>query len=260
MAGPPTIEDLLARPLTPPDPAVRDALEAGPMADARDALARDDLDRLLDPTPMRVENGWCWLPDGVAYVAVRTAMPGTTGEMWDWWFDWHPRSPVRYRVWYPGSHLDTSFRAPRRAGAKPHWGATHWPVEDLGLGRQRIRIEFLAPSEYGFSADALDDARVATIVGGHVGQPRLHLRVGLVCHVFLRDDEGVVLRSRFWIGGRLRPDLPGAAGDAVAAAISRPLVRRMALPRRLPHRLATHCAAEYANLATLLPELYERYA
>jgi hypothetical protein len=36
-------------------------------------------------------------------------------------------------------------------------------------------------------------------------------------------------------------------------------VRRALLPRRLPRALAHHCAEEYANLAALLPELYERF-
>jgi hypothetical protein len=37
-------------------------------------------------------------------------------------------------------------------------------------------------------------------------------------------------------------------------------VRRLALPASLPRALAGHCAEEYANLATLLPELYRRFA
>lgn len=133
-------------------------------------------------------------------------------------------------------------------------------MENIGLGRQTVRIEFRAPHEYGFSTDALNDPRVAAIVGGYLGQPRLHLRVGVICHVFLHADPGLVLRSRFWIGERLRPDLPGVAGDAVARAVTWPPVRRAALPRALPARLANHCAIESANLAKLLPELYERFA
>jgi DAPG hydrolase PhiG domain len=36
-------------------------------------------------------------------------------------------------------------------------------------------------------------------------------------------------------------------------------VRRATLPARLPGGLATHCAEEYANLASLLPELHARF-
>jgi hypothetical protein len=37
------------------------------------------------------------------------------------------------------------------------------------------------------------------------------------------------------------------------------LIRRLTLPVGLPRALAIHCAPEYANLAVLLPELYERF-
>ncbi len=50
-----------------------------------------------------------------------------------------------------------------------------------------------------------------------------------MAHVFLRDGDGVVLRSRFWLGAVLRPDLPGALGALGARAINRPFVRRREL-------------------------------
>ena len=45
-----------------------------------------------------------------------------------------------------------------------------------------------------------------------------------------------------------------------ARLLNNRLVRGAALPSKLPHALAVHCAEEFANLATLLPELYERFA
>ena len=242
-----------------PESSVLEAIDAGPMDDSRDVLPIDAMDRLLDPRPLRVETGWCWTPDRVAYVAVRTEMPNTTGEMWDWWFDWHPRDSLRYRVWYPGMHFKISFEPPAEAAAKPFWGATHFPVEDIGLGRQTVRIEFKRPSEYGFSTDVLDNPRVATVVGGYVGVPWTHMRVGVVAHVFLRVGDGLALRSRFWLGSTLRPDLPGRLGDTLGRLINRPNVRRRAIPRALPQCLARHCAAEYAHLASILPELHLRF-
>jgi hypothetical protein len=43
---------------------------------------------------------------------------------------------------------------------------------------------------------------------------------------------------------------PGCRGNA----------GRLALPAGLPRALARHCAEEYANLGSLLPELYRRFA
>jgi phloretin hydrolase len=203
------------------------------------------------------ETGWCVLPDGVAYVAVRTHMPNVSGAMADWWFDWHARDPLRYRVWHPAAHLDNSLQAPTNARAKAHWGAVHHPVEDVGTGVVRARIEFKAPTQMGMSSDALDDPRVTTIVCGYAGDDRLRVRHTPMFHVFLREDEGVVLRSRFWLGAALRPYGPlGGPGERL---LNTRFVRRRALPRHLPKALARHCADEYANLAALLPELYARF-
>ncbi len=249
----------LDRPMAPPDPAALAAIGAGPM-DPAQALPRRDLDRLLDPQPVAVENGWCTLPDGVSYIAVRTPMPGVTAEMVDWWFDWHPRGPLRYRIWHPAAHRSNRVEQPATRGAKAHWGTVHHPVEDVGTGVVHARIAFCPPSALGFSTDALDDPRVGTIVCGLVGDDRLHVRHSVMAHVWLRDDDGLVLRSRFWLGAVLRPDLPGPLGAAGARLINRPVVRRRALPDGLPQQLALHCAEEYANLASLLPELYAAFA
>lgn len=245
-------------PATPPSSDVLEAIESGPI-DAADALGLDELDRLLDPAPLKVETGWCRLPDGVGYVAVRTPMPGNAAEMWDWWFDWHPRDAERYRVWYPEAHFDTGFVPSSRRHAKPFWGSTVYPDEDVGTGRERLRIEFMRPSEFGFSTDAIDDPRVGTIVCGHVGSTTRHARFAAMAHVFLRDADGLVLRSRFWLGAVLRPDLPGVLGDAVARVVNRPFVRKRVIPRDAPRRLALHCATEYTRLAAMLPQMYSEF-
>jgi hypothetical protein len=258
VSGSPDLAAYLERPMTPPGEGVLEEIERGPIA-ASDALPREQMDRLLDPAPLAAENGWCVLADGVAYVAARTAMPGVSAEMVDWWFDWHPHDPLRYRVWHPAAHVSNSVERPRVAGAKAHWGTVHHPVEDVGTGVVHARIAFVAPSEIGFSGDALDDPRIATIVCGYAGDDRLRVRHTPMVHVFLAADEGVVLRSRFWIGAALRPYAPAPIAAPAAWLLGNSFVRRRALPRGLPYALARHCAEEYANLGALLPELYERF-
>jgi hypothetical protein len=280
-----SLGDYLARPMSEPEQQTLAAIEHGPI-DPRDALALGAVDRLLDPTPLPCETGWCVLEDGVAYVAVHTAMPNVSGEMVDWWFDWHPRDPLRYRIWHPIAHHDNSLRPASRAREKAHWGTVHHPVEDVGTGVVHARIEFKAPSEMGMSSDALDDPRVASIVCGYAGDDRLHVRHSPMFHVFLRasndqhdgasgragndagsrtkdhgersgDSVGVVLRSRFWLGAALRPY--GPLGGLAEPLLNNSVVRGRALPKGLPQALATHCAEEYANLGALLPELYKRF-
>lgn len=210
--------------------------------------------------PLAVETGWCTLPNGVGYVAVRTPMPAVTAEMVEWWFDWHPRDPLRYRIWHPQAHKDNSLEPAATPGVKAHWGATHHPVEDVGTGMVHARIAFKRPTEFGFSTDGLNDSEVATIVCGEVGDDRRRVRHSAMAHVFLNEGEGVVLRSQFWLGALIRPYLPAPLADVAARGLNKRKVRQLALPAGLPSALAAHCAEEYANLATLLPELYGRYA
>lgn len=250
--------EYLARPLSPADPETLAAIERGSI-DAAAALPLARIDRLLDPTPLAAETGWCTLPDGVGYVAVRTPMLAVTAEMVDWWFDWHPRDPLRYRVWHPAAHRDNSLEPALSSAAKAHWGAVHHPVEDVGTGMVHARIAFKRPTELGFSTDGLDDPAVATIVCGEVGDDRRRVRHSAMSHVFLNDGDGLVLRSHFWLGALVRPYLPTPLADPAARLLNRRAVRRRALPAGLPAALATHCAEEYANLAALLPELYGRF-
>jgi hypothetical protein len=61
-------EDLagyLARPLTPPAAEVAKAIERGPINSGA-ALPLADAERLLDPSPLPVETGWCSCPTASA--------------------------------------------------------------------------------------------------------------------------------------------------------------------------------------------------
>jgi hypothetical protein len=252
------LADYLRRPMSPPSGEVLEAIERGPI-DVDSALALADVRRLLDPRPLPVETGWCRLPDGCGFVIVRTPMPAVSGAMVDWWFDWHPRKSLRYRVWHPAAHHSNSLqvRASASAGAKAHWGAVHHPVEDVGVGVVHARIAFAPPSKMGLGGGQLENPAVATIVCGHVGDDRRRMRHTPMFHVFLREGDGVELRSAFWLGAALRPYGPfGLLGERL---LNNSAVRRATLPAELPRKLATHCAEEYANLATLLPELFERF-
>ena len=254
----PVLEDYLARPLTPPDPGAIDAIERGPM-DPGDAQSADDVDVLLDPSELPGECGWCVLPDGCGYVAMRCEMPGVTGEMVDWWFDWHPHDPLRYRVWHPLAHERNSVEPAPAPGGKPYWGTVHHPVEDIGSGTVHARIAFQPPEALGFSGGALERPGVAAIVGGFAGDDRRRMQHTKMLHVFMDSNGGVVLRSRFWLGAAIRPYAPAPLAALAARVLNRPAVRRRLVPAAVPRALARHCAEEYANLAAILPELHREY-
>ena len=142
--------------------------------------------------------------------------------MVDWWFDWHPRDPVRYRVWHPLAHESNSVELPAVPGEKPHWGTVHHPVEDIGTGTVHARIAFHRPEVLGFSAGALDRPEVATILCGLAGDDRRRMQHTKMVHVFLHEGDGVVLRSCFWLGAAIRPYAPEPLAGLGERALNRP--------------------------------------
>ena len=252
------LETYVSRLLAPPDPIVLKAIELGPI-DPAAALRLNEIDRMLDPAPLATQTGWCILPDGVGFVAVQTEMPGVTAEMIDWWTDWHPRDPLRYRVWHPRAHWGNAVEEPARRGTKRYWGAVHHPVEDIGTGMMHARVELVAPTELGFATDALRDPDIGTIVCGFIGDDRRRIRHSAMAHVFLAERSGLTVRCHYWLGAAIRPYSPGALGDFGEKILNRRYLRHLLLRRGEAPAVARLCAEKYANLAALLPGLYARF-
>ena len=58
--------------------------------DPSKAIYPEQMNDLLNPGDLAVEIGWCSLPNGAGFVAVRHVYPDITAEMIDWWFAWFP--------------------------------------------------------------------------------------------------------------------------------------------------------------------------
>jgi len=165
----------------------------------------------------------------------------------------------------PDGHIDPA-RFPnlaafaRTATWFPNTQAVHDSTEDVGFGRRRLRIRFVEPWKLGFPRDTLERPNVGLVSCAVVGEPRLGVEHTCLAHVFLRSpDDGLVLRSRFWIGAALRPYGPRPLGQLATPLLRRKLVRRVAIPRVAPRSLLLHCGEEFANLAAILPDLYARF-
>lgn len=251
---------IIARPVARPAAEVIDAIESGPF-DPEHALARDDAVRLCDPAPLKVENGWTRLPDGSIQVAFRTELPDLTTAMVEWWFDWHPLRDDRYRAWHPQEHFGNRLLPAVRNQEKPYWDAVIFFDEDVGDGRSQLRTEFTSPMGFGIPGDPFTGSDVEVIVSARVGDARMtHTDMA---HVFLRDGDGLVLRSRMWIAAEVRPRLPGplvALEDVAENLASRKLIRDIAVPEGIGAAVARHGAEEHAQLNEILPGLYERFA
>lgn len=90
-----------------------------------------------------------------------------------------------------------------------------------------------------------------------VGLPNGLLKTTDMIHYVRPVEGGVEMRSRFWIAREFEA-MAGSLGVAAALA-DNTLVKRVVVPKNLPRELALHCANEYSQLASFLPEVYGQY-
>lgn len=245
-------------PPAPPDPGLLENMKAP--IDAAKALPIERINDLLNPGYMEVETGYCVMPDGSAYVAAHTKMPGVTVDMIHWWFAWHSLEDLRYKIWWPKGHYAISISEEARQKVlnpnlpltQKFQGITHHVVEDVGAGPEDIYISFLSPEEMGFDMGRFVAPNVATVIGANglsapVGSPPDAPKApAVMCHFVREIPGGVEFRTRFWLGYHIidrRPRLLLPPG--------------VKLPEMIPKGLGVHCLLEYANLRAILPKLYE---
>ena len=240
-------------PMVPAAPEKYAKVLSGPI-DPGKALAFRDRNRLFDPGYLEEELGYCIMPDGTGYLANLTPMPGVTAEMFDWWFAWHGLDDLRYSIWDPEDHYyarsmqKEKGRDPDLSLREKYWDTTHEVLEDTGMGPECLFINFKRPGDLGFDQAKIGTEACATIVcakGTGKGQPPFANPETIMCHFVRETDEGIELRSRFWMGwtydkGRDVKSLPDG----------------MRMPPMGPMSLLAHNIKEFTNLAALLPRVY----
>jgi hypothetical protein len=210
---------------------------------------------LFDLGNLPGEFGWWLMDDGTALIANQTFFPNVTGEMFDWWFAWHPIDRLRYAIWDNEDHYDVYLEDPAKARdlslsmQERHWGSVHNIWEDIGTGSvDLLRIHFTKPSELGYdmtkigteACNALVCANVKVIGSGDMPD------IPVVMTHFLRPVEGgSELRSRFWFGWQI---IDGEPVKCIPEGVK--------VPKEGPIALLNHNVKEFSNLARILPELY----
>jgi hypothetical protein len=242
------------------------ALAQGPVA--APLLPRlEDAPALLRPGDAELEDGFGFAEDGSLHVAVRTAMPGVSPRMVDWWFGWHGCEAQRYKLWHPRAHVHAQWDGPEPAlrpggDARGRYvGRTSFVDEYLGSEMAHAAIRFLPPASLGFDDGALADPDVAVMICARVSFADQPLALGYLVHHVRRLAGGSEMRSRFWIGGGHAGLALSRGGEGVGPRMEEMasrLLRRLRRPTREDGRdLLAHCAQEMAHLATFLPALYE---
>jgi 2,4-diacetylphloroglucinol hydrolase len=229
-----------------------------------DALAPEDVNRLLDPGYHAVENGFCALPDGSAYVASHVPFPGATGEMYTWWFWWHSVEPARYTLWYPYNHIAARplnrdvLAAPGLTNEQRYVGNTHHVDEYIGSELLRIAIRFLDPAELGFDTSRFTAAGIVGHACARVSLRDLPLEVVTMVHLARATADGLEQRSRYWIGHDAKLRLFGStlSVDKIGAALG--TKKRMA-GKRVAYEQLLHDQIEFTHLAGFLPQLWREF-
>ena len=202
------------------------------------------------------EFGYWQFENGTAVIANKTFFPDVTGEMFDWWFAWHPIDRLRYACWDNEDHYDVYLEDYEKAldmtktMRERHWGSVHHIWEDIGMpgGANYLKISFARPCEFGYDESLIDTQHCSalvcsnTLIAGDDKTPDLDV---VMTH-FLRPIEGgSELRSRFWFGYKM------IDGQSV-----RTFPEGAAIPSVGPVSLLKHNVKEFSNLAKILPEIY----
>lgn len=240
-------------PLTAAAPEKYAAVLQGPVNPVM-ALSIHDRNLLFESGYLECETGYAIMPDGTGFVANLTPMPGVTAAMFDWWFAWHALDNLRYTIWDNEDHYvaESMQKMRTQSSALSHrekyWDTTHYVLEDLGFGPEPLYINFKHPRDLGFAAEKIGTPACATIVcakGFGKGQPPFASPPAIMCHFMRETEDGVELRSRFWMGWTINNGRP-----------VKELPDGMRFPLLPIMSLCLHNIKEYTNLATLLPKIY----
>jgi hypothetical protein len=186
----------------------------------------EEVNQLLEPGYLPIETGYYRLSNGHIHVAVLTRMPGSKGEMVDWWFKSRPDSAA-YNMWHSRPHK--KFKSGKNRKQEHYIGTNHILYDDLDEQEIKLRVHFHDPSEF------LDVTRFKTSHTGAAICANVYdfdkVPLGRTIH-FVRDtDFCCEMRSRFWL-------FKGSEAEG--------------------RDLMQHCIEEMGLLADLLPSLYER--
>lgn len=226
-------------------PECAQVLAHGSNMDPADVVNDRNIQVMLHPRQIAVENGYCVLPDGTGYVAARHVMPEVTFDMYQFWLDWWTAEDqeTRYKIWCPGKHIGAFYTySSELIGDK---------LEEIYFGtnfRHNPGLINIDVTEMRASTCVMADGgnAISKVYGAPPEEPPV---CGTVCHFIYVEPgvPGITMRSRFWFGcqalnGHIVPVL--APGQRIS--------------KEYLHSLYEHNCLEMSGLRDLLPELYRQ--
>lgn len=232
-----------------PIPEEKLAIAKGAAADPSKALPLEEKDKFLAGEDTGIQSGFCVMENGIGYLANATYMPGVTVDMVDWWFGWHSiESDLRYKLWDHDDHYHARadkpeyVKDPSVPNNQKTWGVRHHIKEDIGKGPEELFLAFKNPKDFGYDTSLIGTEKCESLVCA-IGEGATP---AFMTHKFYSVDGGIMFESRFWMGvgyidGKLIKILPEG----------------IKVPEIAPRALFAHNIKEYANLAAILPKIYE---
>jgi hypothetical protein len=133
-------------------------------------------------------------------------------------------------------------------------GASHLVHEYIGEDLQKLRIQFVEPTELLPDYAARPGLFVICARVGELEQP---LNVASMCHVVRDTEWGAEMRSAFWLGRVARRDGNDQVFSIEGLLGNTALVRWLLLDERVATDLMIHAIEEMGYLSEFLPQLYE---
>ncbi len=226
------------------DSELKKILKNKVMMDPKDAILGEDINKMLNPEDIKIENGYCILPDGCGYIAAHHKMPGVTKEMYSWWNNWWTSSEdsnLRYKIWCPKHHYNCGFK---------------WNLETCGTGLplEDVYIEDLFrnhPEQMGLDLEKMKNSNMVMADGANAtsrvlnGDYSVRPIPSIVCHFIYETEDGIELRTRFWKGYQI------LGGKFYKVIKEDDVVSKESLLGLLEHN-----GREMKGLGNILPELY----
>lgn len=223
-----------------PPPALTASYEDGPMDASLGYLPQEIGARFLAPKSESGERGYCVLPNGVGYVAMKIDQPGRTDEKQAKFNNYFaPTGSLAYKIWHTEAHI-------------MHF--VDGAYEDFGWGPQKIR--FQAPIDFQYlgmdeqmirSKDPCTKFLMCNSSSAYNPfDPERKIEYSCMLRQLRETPNGRELRIRYWFGMAI--DANGVILTNLQPGDSTPL-EHMRL-------MAKHCAWEYTNEAYLVEKYW----
>ncbi len=225
----------------------------------------EDLNKLLNPGYLEAETGYCQMPDGTLYSASLTFFPGCTPEMLQWWFWWHSVESERYTLWYPYCHISShaknkdTLTKPGLTHEDRYKGNTHIITEYLYERKNNIEIAFVDPSELGIDTSHFPSAKILASACGFVSMQMPGIEFCTMIHLARETQDGFELRSRYYIGHNVKLKILGREWR-VNKSLSNPVLKLNHIGLQTAYEQVMHDQIEFTHLASILPDLYNKFS